>query len=164
MRNRLRITLLFMLFSPMVLAGNVTFVNKTGGTLSCTKQVDNDFLAFLELEDNETKHFSNFSLPTQVRCSADLSKKSARSSSTLLTHFNADAEGEYTALLQFIECDDGCGQGWRTIIVMPSGEPHFTRYKHLEKGAGGKSPAGRLKGGGTAQIRWEEAPTRDSSH
>lgn len=146
--TRLFVTTLLLLGVCSTQAGELVFTNKTGATLNCWRQSGDDFLQFLKLTDNESRTFDDFTLPANLRCSAETTHISQRKSSTLLTHFKAESDGEYTALLQLIKCDDGCGQGWRTIIVMPNGEPYFTRYTHLHKPVRGRS---------SATIEWENS-------
>ncbi len=122
--------LLLLSGNAMATEGNpsVSFLNNSEKLLKCDVQTDNDFTPFIRLQPDSSKHFENFKLGSQVRCSTEVNK-TARSS-TMLTYFNVNAEGVYELLQERVACET-CPLKirWATIVTFPNGEAHYTKWE-----------------------------------
>lgn len=126
------IVLLLLLLSGNAIAtkGNssVSFVNNSEKLLKCSIQTDNDYIPFIRLQPGSSKHFDNFKLDSQVRCSTEVDR-TARSS-TMLTYFSVKTKGVYELLQERVACETCTSKiRWATIVTFPNGEAHYTKWK-----------------------------------
>lgn len=106
----------------------VTFYNNSNKLLKCSLKKNGEYLPFIRLHPETSKHFDYFKLASQVRCSTEVNK--AKRSSTMLTYFSVETAGVYEILQGNVPCKT-CSKKYRlaTIVTFPDGEPHYTKFK-----------------------------------
>jgi hypothetical protein len=127
----------FMFLILLLLSGNafaaggkssVAFVNNSEKLLSCSIQTEKDYIPFIRLQSGSSKRFENFKLASQVRCQTEVDK--TERSSTFITYFSVNTEGEYELLQERVPCESCPSKiRWATIVVFPNGEAHYTKWK-----------------------------------
>ena len=107
---------------------SVSFANNSEKLLKCGIKTDTDYTPFIRLQPGSSKHFENFKLGSQVRCSTEVDK--IKRSTTMLTYFSVTTEGVYELLQERVACETcPLKVRWATIVTFPNGEADYTKWK-----------------------------------